>query len=310
MKLIQIEVTNACHLRCANCTRFVGHHKKPYFMDIDYVQKAIDSLAGFKGGVGLMGGEPALHPKFREICEMYQAKIPDRRKRELWTAGHKWDEYKDVIHATFDEDLIAYNDHSKPQEGWHQPLLVAIDEVIDDKELMWKFISNCWVQLRWSASINPKGAFFCEVAAAQDQMLDGPGGWPIEPGWWNKTPEQFMDQVKRYCPNCSACLPIPYIPSNHTSFDLMSPGNAERLKQAGTPKFQQGAYQIVDVQRIKEFIKGKTAEPGEDRGSFKDFPEWKPWNYRTQIWHAPGEGPMSSEEVRKIQTSMDKAAGC
>ena len=29
MSVIQIEVTNACFLKCANCTRHVGHHRNP-----------------------------------------------------------------------------------------------------------------------------------------------------------------------------------------------------------------------------------------------------------------------------------------
>ena len=41
MTVIQIEVTNACSLKCANCTRHVGHHRKP-FMELDYIEKAID----------------------------------------------------------------------------------------------------------------------------------------------------------------------------------------------------------------------------------------------------------------------------
>jgi len=45
--LIQIEITNACNIGCANCTRCVGHHRKIYFMDLDFIEKAIDSR--FKG---------------------------------------------------------------------------------------------------------------------------------------------------------------------------------------------------------------------------------------------------------------------
>ena len=52
---------------------------------------------------------------------------------------------------------------------------------------------KCWVQNEWSASITPKGAFFCEIAAALDMLFDGPGGWKIEPGWWRRTPEEFGD---------------------------------------------------------------------------------------------------------------------
>ena len=51
-----------------------------------------------------------------------------------------------------------------------------------------KLRDKCWIQNLWSASITPKGAFFCEVAAAMDMTLNGPGGWPIEPGWWKRKP--------------------------------------------------------------------------------------------------------------------------
>ncbi|MFH1075686.1 MAG: radical SAM protein, partial [Pseudomonadota bacterium] len=58
MPVIHVEVTNACSLKCSNCTRFVGHHKEPFFMDINTVAKAITSLGGFPGQIGMMGGEP------------------------------------------------------------------------------------------------------------------------------------------------------------------------------------------------------------------------------------------------------------
>ena len=35
MKIIQIDITNACINRCSNCTRFCGHHTRPFFMDFE-----------------------------------------------------------------------------------------------------------------------------------------------------------------------------------------------------------------------------------------------------------------------------------
>ena len=67
MACIQIEVTNKCTRACANCTRLVGHHREPFFMSLADVRKAIVSLDGFKGNIGLMGGEPTLHPDFLNI---------------------------------------------------------------------------------------------------------------------------------------------------------------------------------------------------------------------------------------------------
>jgi hypothetical protein len=241
-------------------------------MSLEMVEKAIDSLEGFPGTVGIMGGEPTIHPQFSEICEMIQAKIPDRRKRQLWSDGCNWAKYEKVIYWTFDRDLIIYNDHTEDEEV-HQPLLIAADELVEDKKFMWELIDKCWVQSRWSASITPKGAFFCEVAAAQDYLFDGPGGYPIEKGWWDKGPNDFKDQVERYCSKCSAAVPMER-PSAHSEKDLVSPGNAKRLEKAGSPRLKKGNIEIFDKSFSREEIEAAQKE-------------WKPWAHRAVIQIAP-----------------------
>ena len=63
MDTIQVELTDSCTLACSNCTRNVGH-RTPFFITFDEFKKAIDSLNGFNGIAGFMGGEPTLHPRF------------------------------------------------------------------------------------------------------------------------------------------------------------------------------------------------------------------------------------------------------
>ena len=267
VKTIQIEITNACNLTCANCTRFVGHHRKPFYMDIETVKKAIGSLEGYSYGIGLMGGEPTIHPQFREICKIYQEMIPDKRRRQFWTNGCKWEEYEDIINETFYPEQMLYNDHKDPNEGAHQPILIAAKDVVEDEELMWQLIDKCWIQKRWSASITPKGAFFCEVAAAQDHLFDGPGGYPVEKGWWKKEPSEFQDQVSRYCSNCSAAIPMPR-PSSHEESDLISKSNAVRLEKANSPKYRKGKMKLFDKVLTKEDIEKLSVE-------------WTPWSHRS-----------------------------
>ncbi|KKS00030.1 MAG: Radical SAM superfamily enzyme [Candidatus Magasanikbacteria bacterium GW2011_GWC2_41_17] len=274
MPVIQIEVTNVCNLSCSNCTRFVGHHKKPFFMDLETVAKAIDSLEGYPHEIGIMGGEPTMHPQFKEICLLVQKMIPNRRQRALWTNGLRWKEYEEIIKETFDADKIIYNDHRDENVGEHQSLLLAATDIVDDKELMWRLIGNCWVQWRWAASITPKGGFFCEVAAAQDYLFDGPGGYPLEKGWWNKNPNEFMDQVKRYCPNCSAAIPMSGVDA-HASHEMVSKSIAERLKQSESPKFLNGNYKLVDIKLTEADIE-KTVKDG-----------WTPWSHRPYKQNAP-----------------------
>ena len=111
MSVIQIEVTNRCHLKCANCTRFVGHIKKPFCMNLSDIETAISSLDQFQGNVGIMGGEPTKHPEFLDILALLREKVP-KEKRQFWTAGYKWEEYEKDIHRTFFDHNIAFNDHS------------------------------------------------------------------------------------------------------------------------------------------------------------------------------------------------------
>jgi hypothetical protein len=249
-------------------------------MDLDTVRKAIDSLEGFPGRIGLMGGEPAVHPQFAEICKIYQEMIPDKRKRELWTSGYRWNDYKDVILETFDTDRISYNDHTQ-FDGKHQPLLVAAKDVIDNEELMWELIDECWVQKQWSASITPKGAFFCEVAAAQAHLYNSFEGYPIEKGWWRKTPAEFQDQVKLACPNCSGAIPMPKVSDGRggkdgATVDWISKSIAEKLQLAKSPKYIQGQVKMIDVKFTREDIE-------------KYGRDWNPSHYRSFVAHTPDD---------------------
>lgn len=269
MKIIQIDITNACTKRCANCTRFCGHHRTPFLMDFDTFKTAVDSLKGFRGIVGIMGGEPTIHPEFDRFVRYYRDNIgyddfsttctqptTDFLRHILANAWHvdysnhrglftsvtpKYYEHFELIQDTFGYQLL--NDHSNP--SMHQTLMVTRKELGIPDDVWVKLRDACWVQNLWSASITPKGAFFCEVAAAMDATLDGPGGWPVEPGWWTRTPKDFADQL-HWCELCSACLPVPKRNANEETDDV-SPVWHERLKAIGSPKLKRGLVNELDL---------------------------------------------------------------
>ncbi len=245
MDTIQIELTDACTLACSNCTRNVGH-RTPFFITFDEFKKAINSLRGFQGIAGFMGGEPTLHPQFSQFCE-YALSVRPRELLGLWSVfpdAPKYKAYREVICKTFGNILL--NDHTM-DNIMHGPIHVGIEEVVTDKDEMWQMIDRCWVQNSWSASINQKGAYFCEVAAANALLYDRPDGWAVEPGWWKKTPKDFREQMEAACPKCGCALPLKRRASVEERDDI-SPENLKALdgksKRVRDGKFVENHFEM------------------------------------------------------------------
>jgi len=142
-QLIQIEVTNVCNMGRANYTRLVGHHKKPYFMDLGFREKTIDSLGGFKGGIGIVSEEPIIHTQSVEICKAIKRKGLTC-KAGIRTSGYKMDEIQENKKGTF--NLVVWFNGLSGLRRRYQPTLVAVKEVARDKKLMWMLIDDRWAE--------------------------------------------------------------------------------------------------------------------------------------------------------------------
>jgi len=198
---IQLEITNACVYQCANCTRLVGHHEQPYFMDFEYFKECAISLERTAKMIGIMGGEPLLHPQFTDMCAFLQDRFPPAQLG-LWRSLPPAKKHlAPVIAETF--GAVLPNDHSLPNI-YHSPILVSAEDRMKD---YWRdYVKRCWLQKAWSASVNPHGAFFCEVAAALDMILDTGTGWDPREAWWLKKPYEYEEQIQALCSKCGVCL--------------------------------------------------------------------------------------------------------
>lgn len=264
MDNIQIEITTACRYRCSNCSRFVGY-KKPWFMDFDFFLQAVESVRYYPKIIGIMGGEPLLHPRFGDMCEYLRKNIPPARLGLWTTLPRGYEHYREDICATFKHVFI--NDHTRP-DIYHHPPLVAVGEVIPQRAAMRHAIDHCWAQMSWCASINPRGAWFCEIAASMAMLFEDNEGWPVEPGWWNRIPVDFREQMEMYCHMCG----YPAMVSRRASIegiDDISPGNYEKVKMF--TKIKRGNYSIHDC---KEDHRACTDTP---TGAYKDT------DYRNRI---------------------------
>jgi hypothetical protein len=251
-------------------------------MDYDTFCRAVDSLEGYVGTVGIMGGEPTLHPEFERFAQYISKKYSNIERKEnyfiypqqdfiktiilkekaytidydsglgnrqtligpgLWSsAGPGYSKHYEIIQDTF--LYQAYNDHLNKM--YHQPVLITRKELgIDDEK--WRILrDNCWIQNEWSASITPKGAFFCEIAASLDMLLNGPGGWQIEPGWWQRGVDDFADQL-HWCEYCGIACDT-FTRDANEEIDDISPVIYDKLKSINSPKLNKGKYKVIELE--------------------------------------------------------------
>jgi hypothetical protein len=284
---LQIDVTNACHLHCSNCTRLLDHARRRFFMAPDCFERAVRAVKDFpaesepcpKGRrkvVGIIGGEPLLHPEFPTLVDIMIQEIPQLYYRGLWTSkdwktgSHpKWGPYRPQVerligvnptskihgpsasHAT---GFLNWNMHLPSMNVHHQPLLAASQDLVADERERWALIEQCWVQRDWSGTCTPKGFFFCEVAGHFDLLFDGPGGKPLEPGAWRgdlyfetdaagvRRPHgHFADQVRQWCTRCGASVPQAGRRDAENTDDV-SPSNLIPLQALRSPRIARGDY--------------------------------------------------------------------
>ena len=226
MHIVCVDVTNKCDLACSNCTRLLANQEAKWEMSVENFRLALQSLKNYKGIIAMIGGNPCVHTKFEELCQVFREEIPNQFQRGLWT--NNYFKHREVIEKTFgalnlnphnmeraNEKLKDLHNVMINQRGFnggyyvgnshHAPLLTAVKDLYPEKE-MWDKISRCDINKDWSASIiQNKGqlrAYFCEVAASFDLARGEDHGHPVVLDWWKKPISAFSDQVKHFCTGC------------------------------------------------------------------------------------------------------------
>lgn len=259
-----IDITNICRKGCVYCTRY-DRHLGPncYYMSLEQVEDALISYRGFPGYIGIIGGEPQFHPQFDKICLLFKQYVPKNKPILFTSINPKTSKWSAIIEETIGH--YEYHPHNEEQEKTyeHQPLTIAIKDVIKDPKLRKMMIDDCWVQRKWCPTITNDGAFFCEIGAALAK-LQGIKGWEVKEGWWNKDPKNFGSQLDL----CQLCgMPIPMRRQKMADKrQKISPSFLQILKDADLPI---GDYELFDKEITLPEIRGW-------------LPKWTPGVYRTE----------------------------
>lgn len=266
--IIQIHITRACDLACSHCTQGSNFGGKPVMMTLENFEIAVKSLKDYFGVVGIFGGNPTMHPQFREITEILRAHIPFER-RGLWSNNLRG--YGNLCQQTFNPAVSNLNVHCSQEaydemkRDWpeslpigrydssHSPVYVSMDDIEDlNHQQKVEMINNCDINQLWSAIICQTKfglrAFFCEIAGAQAMLTDPPydSGLQVTDNWWKLPISAFEDQIRYHCFKCG--IPLKGRGS------LAVTGEKEYISQTYLPiaKLKKKEKEIVIVKSMKD----------------------------------------------------------
>lgn len=233
IKYVNISVTNACNLKCGGCTQHCDlfHKKEKWFIPIEQLKNNIEILLypkGYRGLIGIFGGEPTIHPRFKEILELisfyYQQEFC------IFTNGRK------MCNLPQNVGWIVNSKDENSQRNFCASMMAPYDfykfkNKIDywnfaRKEcFMWK---NCW------SIIYDNKAYLCEPAAAIDRLKLGKRNWNKSKGWdlilgknpFDKTEKEIAKQAENFCYRCGCCT---HKYQNSSEKTIVTPTNYDLL---------------------------------------------------------------------------------
>lgn len=243
-RIVQVETTTRCCETCSHCTRALAQSPR-LDMPLDLFEQAViackDWIIRERGTLALFGGNATLWPHFDEGCAILARHLPPERMG-LWTNSlHGKGEvvrkylgsramYNVVVHGRkaaadeFRRELPWVRVHGDtPLEGGgfasHASLFIASQDVLPDRDAIWKAVDHCYYDINWSAIVmlqppqyQTLGGFSCEIAGTHARVNGMPLGVEVKPGWLDLPLDAFRHQYEYACPRCGGCLNLEGVP--------------------------------------------------------------------------------------------------
>ena len=198
---IEIDITYSCNLRCINCNRSVGTAPSGMSLSVGQIDTFIeDSLSQGRRwrSIRILGGEPTLHPDFREILVRlvrYRDEHLPECSLELVTNGFgpKVREQLEWVPSS------VWVENSAKTSAVNPGFRPFSDAPIDDPTHVFSDYSNgCEIMETCGMGFGPTGYFQCAIAAGIDRVAGLGLGMP-------RLPFVKHDYKAARCATCKLC---------------------------------------------------------------------------------------------------------
>ncbi|MFA5295498.1 MAG: radical SAM protein [Methanoregulaceae archaeon] len=173
-KLIEIDLTYACNLKCHNCNRSCSQAPSREFIEVNKIQNFVDD--SIREGVywkriRLLGGEPTLHPYFFDIIDIllkYKEQYSPHTKIQIATNGYG--SHVTSILSKLPECIEIINSEKTDSSQFFSSFNVAPKDLFLYKFA--DFTNGCWIAEICGMGLTPRGYYPCAIAGGIDRVFE------------------------------------------------------------------------------------------------------------------------------------------
>jgi len=200
-RLIEIDITYACNLRCFNCNRSCEQAPTTEHMTCAQIERFVaETIArGIRWErIRLLGGEPTLHPDLWDIIGIlrrYRDGFSPSTRLEIATNGYG--ETVARVLARMPSDVIVID---TGKTGRVQPTFRTFNVAPQDlaTNRFADYRNGCWIIEKCGTGLGPSGYYPCAVAAGIDRIVGHDAGRPHLPD----DEDGMEDLLARFCRLC------------------------------------------------------------------------------------------------------------
>jgi len=219
---IEIDITYDCRLRCLNCARSCSQAPDIAAMSINQIDKFVSESISQKvkwEKIGVLGGEPLLHPDLLEILDIlltYKETYSPSSLIEITTSGYGTD-VKSAI-STVPKGVEINNTHKQDAyQDKFEPFNVAPRD-------QWKFClsdfrNGCSTTKDCGLGLNIYGYYPCGPGGAIDRVM----GFNIGLKHLPRSHDDIFPQMQQLCRFCGHFCSRHFIPKDQRDTIIGNP---------------------------------------------------------------------------------------
>ena len=209
---IELDITYECNLKCLGCNRSCTQSPTSESLSLSdikrFVNESISNNHDWKF-INILGGEPTLHPEFKEIIKFIHVEYIEKYKPDtiLQIVSNGYEEKSRVLcedmRDNFKNVRIDYGSYKTDKVvEYFSPFN---DAPIDDENFKnADFSKGCWVTSSCGVGFNGKGYYACAVAGGIDRITNQNMEVASLKDLTNKALKEQLNEFCKLCGNFKA----------------------------------------------------------------------------------------------------------